>query len=129
MTTYVTDMPVGRRVFEVLLGPAIAGVVCGTLLQVNGWLYALSAALSFVSGLPAGAQHKKLTGAAVRGGVSGVLWGATLLTANQLLGDDPSVELPDPYVLLLVFSAGITALASVIVRLLGHRPTQDWPAS
>ena len=116
MNALIIDMHVGRRIAELILGPLIAGALCGVFLQINNWAYAVAVVLSIVSGLPAGAQRRSLPGAAARGATGGALWSGALLLANRLLGQSPQVALFDPSIVFVAVSTVLTVVVTVTAR-------------
>jgi hypothetical protein len=108
----------GRRFFEAILLPSVFGLLCGLALGVSGPLYLLGVVLSLFGGVGGGAQYARRNHALLRGLVAGALFGAFILFGFELGGEDEAkVDLPDPHIVLLVF----TVIPSLFLHWLGWR--------
>jgi hypothetical protein len=112
------EMSPARRFFEVLILPSAFGLLCGLALGVSAPLYLIGVILSLFGGVGGGAQYAGRSAALLRGLVAGTLFGAFILLGYELGGEsEPTVELPDPHVVLLVF----TVVPSLFLHWLGWR--------
>jgi hypothetical protein len=111
-------MSPGRRFFEVLILPSAFGLLCGLALGVSAALYLIGVILALLGGIGGGAQYASRRDALLRGLVAGTLFGVFILLGFELGGEDEAkVDLPDPHVVLLVF----TIVPSLFLHWLGWR--------
>jgi hypothetical protein len=112
------EMSPGRRFFEALILPSAFGLLCGLALGVSGALYLVGVVLALLGGIGGGAQYSDRGNALLRGLVAGTLFGAFILLGFELGGEDKAkVDLPDPHIILLVF----TIVPSLFLHWLGWR--------
>jgi hypothetical protein len=112
------EMSPPRRFFEALLLPSGFGLLCGLALGISGALYLIGVILALLGGIGGGAQYARRSDALLRGLVAGTLFGVFILLGFELGGEDEAkVDLPDPHVVLLVF----TIVPSLFLHWLGWR--------
>jgi hypothetical protein len=112
------EMSPARRFFEALVLPSGFGLLCGLALGVSGALYLVGVILALLGGIGGGAQYARRNDALLRGLVAGALFGIFILLGFELGGEDEAkVDLPDPHVVLLVF----TVVPSLFLHWLGWR--------
>ena len=112
------EMSPARRVFDALILPSAFGLLCGLALGVSAVLYVIGAVLALLGGIGGGMQYERRRDALIRSLVGGALFGAFILLGFELGGaDDPTVKLPHPHVVLLVF----TVVPSIFLHWLGWR--------
>jgi hypothetical protein len=112
------EMPRARRFFEAIVLPSGFGLLCGLALGVSAALYLVGVVLALLGGIGGGAQYADRRDALIRGLVAGTLFGAFILLGFELGGEaEPKVELPDPHVVLLIF----TVVPSLPLHWLGWR--------
>jgi hypothetical protein len=112
------EMSPARRVFDALILPSAFGLLCGLALGVSGPLYLIGVILALLGGIGGGAQYARRSDALLRGLVSGALFGIFILLGFELGGEEEAkVDLPDPHVVLLVF----TVVPSLFLHWLGWR--------
>jgi hypothetical protein len=112
------EMSPARRFFEALILPSGFGLLCGLALGVSGALYLVGVILALLGGIGGGAQYARRSDALLRGLVAGALFGIFILLGFELGGEDEAkVDLPDPHVVLLVF----TVVPSLFLHWLGWR--------
>jgi hypothetical protein len=112
------EMSPARRFFEALVLPSGFGLLCGLALGVSGPLYLVGVILALLGGIGGGAQYARRSDALLRGLVAGTLFGTFILLGFELGGEDEAkVDLPDPHVVLLVF----TVVPSLFLHWLGWR--------
>src|ERR1700750_554369 len=99
------EMSPARRVFDALLLPAAFGLLCGLALGVSAPLYLVGVIIALLGGIVRGAQDASLRDARIRGLVAGTICGLFILLGFELGGEDEAkVPLPDPHIVLLVFT-------------------------
>jgi hypothetical protein len=112
------EMSPARRFFEALVLPSGFGLLCGLALGVSGALYLIGVILALLGGTGGGAQYARRSDALLRGLVAGTLFGVFILLGFELGGEDEAkVDLPDPHIVLLVF----TIVPSLFLHWLGWR--------
>jgi hypothetical protein len=112
------EMSPARRFFEALILPSGFGLLCGLALGVSGALYLVGVILALLGGVGGGAQYARRRDALLRALVAGALFGVFILLGFELGGEDKAkVDLPDPHVVLLVF----TVVPSFFLHWLGWR--------
>jgi hypothetical protein len=112
------EMSPARRFFEALVLPSGFGLLCGLALGVSGPIYLVGVILALLGGIGGGAQYARRSDALLRGLVAGTLFGTFILLGFELGGEDEAkVDLPDPHVVLLVF----TVVPSLFLHWLGWR--------
>ncbi|OLR93082.1 hypothetical protein [Actinokineospora bangkokensis] len=116
-----TDMSAPRRVWEGVGGPLVAGALTGVALGLSAVAYVVVVLVSFLGGIPAGAQHRTLRGALLRACAAGALWALALLGAFHLLHSEARVALPEPEVLMLAFGVVPSCLVAAVVWSLTRR--------
>jgi hypothetical protein len=111
-------MSPARRFFEAAILPSGFGLLCGLALGVSAPLYLVGVILSLFGGIGGGAQYARRRDALLRGLGAGALFGAFILLGFELGGEDEAkVDLPDPHIVLLVF----TIVPSLFLHWLGWR--------
>ncbi|HEY6637991.1 MAG TPA: hypothetical protein VIZ61_09960 [Solirubrobacterales bacterium] len=112
------EMSPARRFFEAAILPSAFGLLCGLALGVSSPLYLIGVVLSLFGGVGGGAQYARRGDALLRGLVAGALFGIFILLGFELGGEDEAkLDLPDPHVVLLVF----TVVPSLFLHWLGWR--------
>ncbi len=112
------EMSPARRFFEALVLPSGFGLLCGLALGISGALYLIGVILALLGGIGGGAQYARRSDALLRGLVAGTLFGVFILLGFELGGEDEAkVDLPDPHIVLLVF----TVVPSLFLHWLGWR--------
>ncbi len=85
--------------------------MCGWVLGVNKTAYLVLSLLALVGAYVAGREHNGGWEAAARGAVAGAFFGGAILLVHNATGKAPKVKLPDPEILLLAITIGVSALA------------------
>jgi len=96
------------RVLLVIVLPAVYGAVTGYFLGVSEGAYLVLSILGVVGGIGAGFDHAGAAAGAKRGVIAGSVFGAAILIAHEIHGEEAKADLPDPAILLVVLT---TALA------------------
>jgi hypothetical protein len=98
-------MTQSRRVIEAVVLPVGWGFVCGLALGVSAPLYIVGTVAGILGGIGGGAQHREVSQALLRGLVGGTLFGLGILLGFEVGGaEEAEVHLPDPAILLLLFT-------------------------
>jgi hypothetical protein len=84
--------------------PFAFGAVSGIFLGVSAAIYWVIQIVALIGGVGAGLEHRSPREGAMRGVVGGSLYGAGLLIAHAVAGTDAEVKLPDPAIVLIVFT-------------------------
>lgn len=108
-----TAMSPPRQVWEAVGGALLTGALAGVALGIHVLLYVTVIVVSVVGGLPAGAQHRTLTGALARAVVGGAAWGGALVAVVAVTGLTPTVPLPDPAIAFLPWAVVPSCLVAV----------------
>ena len=112
------EMSPARRFFDALVLPAVFGLLCGLALGISAPLYLVGVVIALLGGISGGAQYASRRDALIRGLVAGTLFGLFILLGFELGGEDEAkVDLPDPHIVLLVF----TIVPSLFLHWLGWR--------
>jgi hypothetical protein len=97
--------------------PAALGALAGVMLGVSAGAYWAVGAVAALGGILAGAEHSDDREAMGRGAVAGAIYGAALLIAHAIAGTDAKVSLGGfPPVLIL-----ITAIIGLVLTVIGER--------
>ena len=101
--------------------PVLYGAFTGYILGRSEGGYLILGLLAAIGGVAAGFDHDGAGAGAKRGIVGGFLFGAGILIAHEIDGSEPKANLPDPAILLLLFTVipGI-ALGAIGGRLRGR---------
>ena len=91
--------------------PAAFGALCGWVLGENETAYLVLSLIALIGAYVAGREHLEAWEAALRGGVAGAFFGGAILLVSDATGDPPKVDLPDPEILLLAITIGVSIVA------------------
>lgn len=106
--------PRAVQIAGALIVPPAFGAVGGIFLGISAAIYWLIQIIALIGGVGAGLEHRTPREGALRGVFGGTLFGAGLLIAHALTGTDAKVKLPDPAVVLIVFTVVIGVLAGAL---------------
>jgi hypothetical protein len=102
---------------QVVIGvviPFVFGALVGVVLGVSAGAYWVLALVAGMGAVLAGLEHRDARGGAMRGIVGGALFGAGILIAHAIAGNDAKVSLGSVPLLLIpidaVFGAGLGAI-------------------
>ena len=105
--------------------PAILGAVTGLFLGISEGVYLILSIVAFIGGIGAGFDHDGAAAGAKRGLLSGAIFGAFVLLAHEIHGEEPKTELPEPAILFVVITgllgAGLGALGGFLRRRVERR--------
>jgi hypothetical protein len=107
---YLLDRPVALRVVLVVLVPAVFGLITGWALGESKTVYIVLNVIAAIGGYIAGWEHRGNGEAALRGLLGGLCFGGGILVMHELTGDEATVKLPEPEIILLAFTGGIGAI-------------------
>ena len=85
-------------------GPLVLGALCGWLLGATEIGYTIVSVLAIVGGIGSGYEHPDGDEGSVRGFCGGIIFGAMILATNAVIGAEPEAHLPEPPVILVVFT-------------------------
>jgi hypothetical protein len=107
-----------RPVQLVLAGvvPALYGALTGVILGISEPVYLVLSLLGILGAVVAGFDHAGARAGALRGLVAGSVFGAFILIAHEIHGEEAKADLPEPEVLLVVVT---TAFAVPLAALGG----------
>jgi hypothetical protein len=81
------------------------------VLGTNEIAYLVLSGIALVGAYVAGREHLHAWEAALRGAVAGAIFGALILLVHDATGDPAKVDLPDPEILLVAVTAGVSIVA------------------
>ncbi|MDQ3759324.1 MAG: hypothetical protein M3331_05215 [Actinomycetota bacterium] len=87
-----------------LVLPALFGAVTGYFLGVSEGVYLVLSIIGVVGGIGAGFDHLGAAAGAKRGLLAGSVFGAAILIAHEIHGEEAEAHLPDPAILLVVIT-------------------------
>jgi hypothetical protein len=115
-------LPLVVRVQLELLGPLLAGAVCGFLLGINGPAFVTGTALATAAGAAGlGGVGSGGTGSRWLTFVPGTIFAIGMVAAHESSGDVAKVGMPSPLFLVIPLSALIGAAGAEAGRRLGRR--------
>ena len=98
------EHPRSLQVLLVVVLPAVYGAVTGYFLGVSEGAYLVLSILGIVGGIGAGFDHVGAAAGAKRGVIAGSVFGAAILIAHEIHGEEAKADLPDPAILLVVLT-------------------------
>lgn len=122
------DWSTPRQAWESVGGALVTGVAAGALIGVTWWAYVIAVLVAFVGGIPAGSQHHTLGGALARGFVGGAVWAIGVVVTAEIIDRTPTVALPDPSAVFLVYGIAPSCLACALSWWFGRRRADHAPA-
>jgi Protein of unknown function (DUF2510) len=98
-----------RPVQVVLAGvvPALYGALTGVFLGVSEPVYLVLSLIGILGGVGAGFDHIGARAGALRGVVAGSVFGAFILIAHEIHGEEAEAHLPEPAILLVAITTGL----------------------
>src|SRR5215203_482233 len=123
------EHPRWLQVLLALVLPAAYGALTGYFLGVSEGTYIVLSILGVLGGIGAGFDHM---GAAIglrRGLVAGLIFGAAILIAHEVHGADAKADLPDPEILLVSITTGLSAAFGALGGWLRQRIASRQPAT
>ena len=113
----LSERPVPVRIVLAGVVPFLYGGLCGWVLGVNEVVYIILAVpLALLGATVAGFDHSGAKNGAIRGVISGALFGAGILIVHELTGEEPKAELAHPKIILVgitaAFGSGLGAIGA-----------------
>jgi hypothetical protein len=110
------ERPFWLQVLGGIVVPVVFGLVSGFAL---GWselvYYVLVGPIAIAGGFLAGAEHRSVEEAVLRGAIGGLVFGSFILIGHEIANNEPKAHLPDPQAGL----AFVTTLGGAILGGLG----------
>jgi len=100
----MSEHPRGVQVLLVAIVPALYGAITGYFLGVSEGVYLALSIVGILGGFAAGFDHFGAAAGARRGIAAGLIFGAAILIAHELHGEDAKAHLPEPAILLVVIT-------------------------
>lgn len=119
--------PRATQAFLVVGGPVIAGIICGVLLGTNESAYLIASILALAGGYLAGYEHPSPGEGALRGAVGGTLFGTFILLTHVVDTREATNDLPDPEILLVVFTAVFGIFTGILGGFMRRRAEASAP--
>lgn len=111
----LAERPRSVQVLLAIVVPAIYGAITGIFLGISEAVYLVLAISGILGAVLAGLDHRGAGPGAARGFIAGAIFGAFILIAHEITGDEPERELPDPGILLVV----VTTAFGIVFAALG----------
>ena len=110
------ERPFWLQVLGGIVVPVVFGLISGFAL---GWsellYYVLVGPIAIAGGFLAGAEHRSVEEAVLRGLIGGLVFGSFILIGHEIANNEPKAHLPDPQAGL----AFVTTLGGAILGALG----------
>ena len=103
------------QILLIIVVPAVFGFLTGVALGASEGVYLVMNLFAVIGGYLAGFDHDELGEVSIRGAAAGTVFGTFIILAHEITGAKEKAELPDPEVVLVVF----TAIGGVLLGLLG----------
>lgn len=106
----LADRPPGQGLIVAMVVPVAYGLLTGWMLGVSEIAYLVLALLGIAGGYLAGLEHDWPLEGVYRGALGGLLFGASILIMNGVLGQEQQAHLPHPDELLIAITGGAGAV-------------------
>ena len=110
----MADNPRPMQVILVGVVPALFGAITGIFLGISEAVYLVLSILGVLGGVGAGFDHVGARSGALRGLLAGFLFGAFILIAHEIAGQDAKAHLPEPAVVLVAVTSVLGCLFGAI---------------
>ena len=100
----MSEHPRAVQVLLVGVVPAIYGAITGYFLGVSEGVYLALSIVGILGGFAAGFDHFGAGPGAQRGVAAGLIFGAAILIAHEIHGEEAKAHLPEPAILLVVIT-------------------------
>jgi len=100
----LSEHPRSIQILLAIVVPAVYGLVTGYFLGVNESVYLVLSVIGIVGALGAGFDHYGARSGAGRGVLIGAIFGASILIAHEIHGEEATAHLPEPAILLIVIT-------------------------
>ena len=105
----LSEHPRSIQILLAIVIPALYGAATGYFLGVSEATYLILSILGILGGIGAGFDHLGARAGARRGVLAGLIFGGSILIAHEIHGADAKADLPDPGILLVVFTTVLGA--------------------
>ena len=119
--TSFSDLPRPVQAQLAGLGPLLFGAVCGFVLGESAAGWWVLQAVAALGGLAGGTEHHGPRPGAIRGMVAGALFGAGIVLADAISGDQPLAQVPHPIGALVIVTTVLGSLLGAIGGLAARR--------
>jgi hypothetical protein len=114
------SLPRPTAVQIVVGGPLLLGMVTGFFLGIDAATFWVLNVVGVLGGFSGGLEHRTTRGAAARGLLAGILFGAGVVVADAVSDQPALAEIPSPPILLVPLAAaigtGLHALGAIVRR-------------
>jgi hypothetical protein len=117
----LSEHPPAVRFVLAVVVPAVYGAITGVFLGVSEPVYLVLSVLGVVGGVGAGFDHLGARAGVGRGVVAGSVFGAFILIAHELTGEEAEAHLPEPAILLVLITTVLAVLFGGLGGLLRAR--------
>lgn len=100
----MSENPRSVQVLLVGVVPAVYGAITGYFLGVAEGVYLVLSIIGILGGFAAGFDHFGASAGGRRGFAAGLIFGAFILIAHELHGEEAEAHLPEPAILLVVIT-------------------------
>jgi hypothetical protein len=100
----MSEHPLGVQILLVGIVPAVYGAITGYFLGVSESVYLVLSIVGIVGGVAAGFDHVGTKAGARRGIAAGSIFGASILIAHEIHGEDAKADLPHPAIILIIIT-------------------------
>jgi hypothetical protein len=120
---YLLDRSLAAQIVLVVIIPVVFGLITGYFLGKSKTVYIALNVVAAIGGYVAGWEHRSAREAAVRGVIGGAFFGAGILLMHQITGDRTVIDLTNPKIVLIGFTAGFGAILGAFGA--GGRATRE----
>jgi hypothetical protein len=110
----MSEHPLGLQILLVGVVPAVYGAITGYFLGVSEAVYLVLSVVGIVGGVAAGFDHVGAKAGARRGIAAGSIFGASILIAHEVHGEEAKADLPEPAILLIVVTTVLAVAFATI---------------
>ncbi len=125
------EHPRPLQIVLVFVVPALFGALTGYILGVSEPVYLIFSLIGVLGGIGAGYDHVGAKAGAGRGIIAGLVFGGSILIAHEIHGATAKAHLPEPAIILVVFTTVLGCVFGAIGGWLraramrGHEGTAD----
>jgi hypothetical protein len=103
----LSEQPRPVQVLLAVVVPALYGALTGVFLGISEPVYLVLSLIGILGGVGAGFDHFGARAGALRGIVAGSVFGACILIAHEIHGEEAKAHLPEPAILLVAITTGL----------------------
>jgi hypothetical protein len=100
----MSEHPLSVQILLIGVVPAVYGAITGYFLGVSEGVYLVLSIVGIVGGVAAGFDHVGAKAGARRGIAAGSIFGAFILIAHEIHGEEAKADLPEPAIILVVIT-------------------------